>query len=243
MNIFGLVANKNNKIIHLLIAMSLLARPAAGEDELLRDSSTLTEAITSGDALRGELLKTLRGLKYPQTVNTATIAPETELLDSMTKRLLRWKTALEAVLLRDVSISNNLDEERKAYLINLYFGLLASLIQMKQIIVQHIDWRTTGEQFTLTVPLALVWSRSQTLSRLFAQQVQVEHALDEGQARLRLKDAFVDGLQIATLASQPSSTNHLAAVKYLTYATLYKQLVQNEHYRGEQTRTNCRNCQ
>ena len=233
---FGLRANKSKQITLLFIVISLLASPAAGEDELPRYGSALTEAITSGDAFRHELLKTLRGLKYPQTINTEVIVPDQELLDSMTERLLRWKAALEAALLRvSASDSAALDGERKAYLINLYFGLLASLLQMKQITVQHVDWRTTGEQFTLTVPLELAWSRNQTLSRLFAQQVRVEHALDEGQAHLRLQDAFVDGLQIATLASQPNRANHLAAVKYLTYATLYKQLVQNEHYRGEQT--------
>lgn len=233
---FRLVTSKSKQITHLLIAISLLARPAAGEDELLRDGSTLTEAISSGDALRAELHKTLRGLKYPQTINTETVVPDTELLDSMTASLLRWKTALEAVLF-SVSDPDNaaLDQERKAYLINLYFGLLANLLQMKQIIVQHIDWRNTGEQFALTVPLELTWSRSQALSRLFTQQLQVKHALDEGQASLQLKDAFVDGLQIATLALQPNRASHLAAVKYLAYATLYKQLVQNEHYRGNHT--------
>ena len=236
MNMVGIMANKSKQITLLFIAISLLASPAAGEDELPRYGSALTEAITSGDAFRHVLLKTLRGLKYPQTINTEVIVPDQELLDSMTERLLRWKAALEAALIRvSVSDSAALDGERKAYLINLYFGLLASLIQMKQITMQHVDWRTTGEQFTLTVPLELAWSHNQTLSRLFAQQVRVEHALDEGQARLRLQDAFVDGLQIATLASQPNRANHLAAVKYLTYATLYKQLVQNEHYRGEQT--------
>ena len=233
---FRLIANKSKKIAHLLMLLCLLATPAAGEDELPRYASTLTEAIASGDALRVELHKTLRGLKYPQTINTEAVSPDTELLDSMTRHLLRWKADLEAVLLRvSASGSAALDGRRKAYLINLYFGLLASLLQMKQIIVQRIDWRTAGEQFTLTVPLELAWSRSKILSRLFAQQVQVDHAMDEGQARLRLKHAFVDGLQVATLILYSSRANHLAAIKYLTYGKLYSQLVQNEHYRGTRT--------
>ena len=233
---FRLISNKSQKIAHLLILLCLLATPAAGEDELPRDTSALTEAITSGAALRVELHQTLRGLQYPQTINTEAVYPETELLDSMTQRLLRWQADLEAALLRvSASDSAALDGERKAHLINLYFSLLANLMQMKQIIVQRIDWRTAGEQFTLTVPLELAWSGSQTLSRLFAQQVQVDHALDEGRARLRLKNAFVDGLQIATLALYSSRANHLAAVKHLTYSKLYSQLVQNEHYRGTRT--------
>ena len=233
MNIFSLVSNKIKKIIHLLIALSLLASPAVGEDELPGNISSLTEAITSGQTLRDELHKTLRALKHPQTLNTETVVPDAELLDHMTTRLRRWKTELEATLLS--ASTDNLDAERKAYLISLYFGLLTSLIQMQQIIVQHIDWQNTGEQFSLTVPLELAWSRSQMLTRLFAQQVQADYAPDNEHAHLSLKDAFVDGLQIATLALQPNRANHLAAVKHLAYAVLYKQLVQNRHYRGDHT--------
>ncbi len=236
---FGLILNKSKKTAHLLVLLGLLATPATGEDE--RPASSLTEAMASGDALRIESHQALRSLKYPHTINTAVVSPDPELLDSMTDRLLRWKADLEAVL-GGVSASGSaaLDEERKAYLINLYFGLLANLIQMQHSVTQHSvtqrsDWRTASERFTLTVPLELTWSSSQTLARLFAQQVQVERSLDEGQARLRLKNAFVDGLQIAALALYANRTNHLAAVKYLTYATLYKQLVQNEHYRGTRT--------
>ncbi len=227
---------KGKKIAHLLAVVSLLASPAAGDDEPSAASSLLVEVIADGDALRGELLTSLRGLQYPQTINTAALAPDTELLVSMTERVLRWKTALEEAL-RNAYDTDSRAAERPAYLVNLYFGVLASLMQMRQVVVQHVDWRTIGEQFTLTVPLALVWSHNQSLSRLYAQQVRVEQALEEGQARLRLQSAFVDGLQIATLALRPSRTNHLAAVKYLTYTTLYKQWVQNEHYRGAEKTT------
>ena len=235
MSLFKLISRKSKTTAHLAILLCLLAKPAAGEENELPRSS-LTEAIASGDALKVELHQTLRSLKYPQTINSAVVSPDTELLDSMTGQLLRWKAELEAALLStSASDDTALDAERKAYLINLYFGLLASLIQAQHIIASRFDWRTAGEQFTLTVPLELTWSRSQTLARLFTQQVQVKQAADESQARLQLKPAFVDGLQIATRALYADRTNHLAAVKYLTYAMLYRQLVQNEHYRGTRT--------
>ena len=126
--------------------------------------------------------------------------------------------------------------QRKEYLVSVYFNLLTNLLQAKKIITHRIDWLDTGEQFTLTVPLALAWSRSQTLQKLLARQVQVSIAADEGQARLQLQDAYVDGIQIAALASHAKASNHFAAAKYLIYLTLYRQLVQNEHYRGTQAK-------
>ena len=231
---FRLISGKSKTATRLAILLCLLASPAPGEERL--PASTLAEVIASGDALRVELHQTLRGLKYPQTINSVAVSPDTELLDSMAGHLRRWKAELEASLL-SASVSDDaaLDMERKAYLINLYFDLLASLIQMQYIVASRFDQRARGEQFTLTVPLELTWSHNQTLARLFSQQVQVERALNESQARLRLKHAFVDGLQIATRALHANRTNHLAAIKYLTYAVLYQQLVHNEHYRGTRT--------
>ena len=50
---------------------------------------------------------------------------------------------------------------------------------------------------------------------------------------MRLKDAFVEAVQIATIARQADAKNHLQAVKYLIYTTLYQQLVRNAFYRGD----------
>ena len=220
---------------YLAILLLLLATKVTGDDNQQLAGATLVEVIEQSATLSDSLYKALRGLKYPHTINTDDVLPDAELLKELTQRFLRWKSALETALsAASADETAAIDNQRKEYLISLYFNLLTNLMQAKKIIARRLDWVNTGSQYALTVPLTLAWSRSQTLQKLFAQQVEVSLAAEEGQARLQLRDAYVDGIQIAALASHAKSSNHFAAVKYLIYLTLYRQLVQNEHYRGTQ---------
>lgn len=220
---------------YLAILLLLLATKVTGDDSQQPAETTLVEVIERSQQIRDSLYKALRSLKYPHTVNTDYMLPDAELLEELTQRFLRWKLAVETALsAASADETEALDSQRQEYLVSLYFNLLTNLIQAKKIIARRLDWHNTGSQFALTVPLALAWSRSQTLQKLFAQQVRVSLAAEEGQARLQLRDSYVDGLQIAALASHAKASNHFAAVKYLIYLTLYRQLVQNEHYRGSQ---------
>ena len=84
---------------YLTILLFLLATVVTGDDGQQRTDATLVEVIEQGRSVGDGLGKALRGLKYPHTINTDTVQPDTELLEELTQRFLRWKSALETVLL------------------------------------------------------------------------------------------------------------------------------------------------
>ena len=233
--LFRLGFNRFKYFSRLLLLLLLSVVVAGVENGSPAEEATLVAVSERGVDLNRELLAVLRGLQHPQTINTDVVDRDAELLEELTASLLRWQEELELVLAKDTEGDSRAlaqAEGQKAHLVNLYFVLLANLIQVKKIIVQHIDWQHAGHQLALTVPLTLVWSRNQMFQQLLAQRVQVGDYVGDGRVRLQLRDAYVDGLQIAALAVHAERGNHLAAVKYFIYLTLYRQLVQNEHYRG-----------
>ena len=213
-------------ILFLIISMISLVR--AG----LADEAKLREFATTSDNLQAEVRRTLRALRYPRTINTDTVQTPQESLTELQARFSAWKTELETMLMDRVGIFASISIEGKAQLIELYFNLLANLIHIKKTIDMQVSWLDWGNQFDLRIPKEIVWSSSRTLQGLFAQKIDV--VTNKGEtATLRLQDAFVDGIQIATIAHQVNADSHLEVVKYLIYITLYKQLTQNEYYRAE----------
>ena len=193
------------------------------------DTAVMDDFVRRGDALQEGVHETLRAWRYAGTVNTPVAS---ESLNDLLANFGQWKAQLEDVLLDDnhpmfVSLSS------KVPLIAMYFQLVTNLVRIKQLTAPPLQWSEWGEQFALQAPRAIVWHHSAMLQKLWQQQVDIV-AVSDTTVRLRLKDAFVDGLQIATMAHHANHNSHLQAVKYLIYTTLYQQLTQNAFYRGEE---------
>ena len=193
------------------------------------DATVMDDFVRRGDALQEDVRGTLRAWRYAGTVNTPVASAS---LADLLADFGQWKVQLEDVLLDDnhplfVSLSS------KVPLLTLYFQLVTNLVRIKQLTAPPLVWSAWGEQFALRVPRAIVWHHSAVLQKLWQQQVDIVVASDTT-VHLRLKDAFVDGVQIATMAHHADRNSHLQAVKYLIYTTLYQQLVQNAFYRGEE---------
>ena len=210
-------------IFFLLLSVVTLAQAAAAAD-----TAATEDFVRRGDALQEDVHHLLRALRYAGTVNTPAASTSlTELLDDFGK----WKAQLEDVLLNDnhpvfVSISS------KVPLIELYFQLVTNLVRIKQTTAPPLVWSEWGKQFALRAPRAVVWHYSATLQKLWAQKINVSKT-NNTTVQLQLKDAFVDGVQIATIAHNADENSHLQAVKYLIYTTLYQQLARNAFYRGD----------
>lgn len=192
------------------------------------DTAVMADFVRRGDALQEDVRGTLRALRFAGTINTP--AASTALADLLANFGL-WKVQLEDVLLDDnhpvyVSLSS------KVPLLALYFQLVTNLVRIKQLTAPPLVWSAWGEQFDLRAPRAITWHYSEMSQKLWQQ---VDIVADSGTTVvLRLKDAYVDGLQIATMAHRADNNSHLQAVKYLIYTTLYQQLTQNAFYRGEE---------
>ena len=209
-------------IFFAILSIILLANKGQADTEL-------TNFATASDDLRAEIHRTLRALRYPHTINTSSVEAPPEALTDLSTRFGTWKGKLEDMLLNGSGIFASV--KGKTDLIVFYFDLLANLIHIKKTVDMRVAWLDWGKQFDLRVPQELIWSPSRTLQGLFTQKIDVVD--NEGEtATLRLKDAFVDGIQVATLAHQVNTNSHLEVVKYLIYITLYGQLVRNEHYLG-----------
>ncbi len=184
--------------------------------------------VARGDSLQADVRQLLRARLYAGTVNTPEVdSTLTTLLDDLGP----WKAQLEEVLLDErhpvfVSLSS------KVALIELYFQLVTDLMRIKQLTAPPLRWSTWGAQFDLRAPRAVVWHYSATLQKLRAQKLDIINTSDDI-VKLRLKAAFVEGVQIATIAHAANDNSHLQAVKYLIYTTLYQQLARNAFYRGD----------
>ena len=105
-------------------------------------------------------------------------------------------------------------------------------MRIKQTTAPPLAWSEWGKQFALRAPRAVVWHYSATLQKLWTQKLDIIRT-NNTTVQLQLKDAFVDGVQIATIAHNADENSHLQAVKYLIYTTLYQQLARNAFYRGD----------
>ena len=198
-------------------------------ESVFADDEAVTQAfVQRGDALQQDVHHLLRALHYAGTVNTSAASTSlTELLADFGQ----WKTQLEDVLLNDkhpvfVSLSS------KVPLLAFYFQLVTNLIRIKQTTAPPLLWSEWGEQFALRAPRPVAWHYSAALQKLWAQKLVLINDTDTT-VRLQLKDAFVAGVQIATIARNVNDNSHLQAIKFLTYTTLYRQLARNAFYRGE----------
>ena len=189
------------------------------------DRAAAQAFVQRGDTLQTDVRQLLRALHYAGTVNTPTAS--TSLADLLAA-FGQWRAQLEDVLLDDNHpVFVSLVE--KAPLVALYFQLVADLVRIKQTTAPPLLWSEWGEQFDLRVPRAFAWHNS--LQRLLAQQLVVINDSDST-VRLQLRDDFVAGVQIMTIARHANQDSHLQAVKYLIYTTLYQQLARNAFYRG-----------
>ena len=210
-------------IFYLLLSAVTFAQVAVADDR-----AAMQVFVQRGDALQEDVQHLLRALRYAGTLNTP--AASTSLTDLLAD-FGQWKAQLEDILLADnhpvfVSLSS------KAPLVALYFQVVTNLLRIKQITAPPLVWSEWGEQFDLRAPHAVVWHHSTTLQQLLTQQLVVINESDTT-VRLRLKDAYVAGAQIATIAHNANDNSHLQAVKYLIYMTLYQQLARNAFQRGE----------
>ena len=193
------------------------------------ETTVMADFVRRADTLQENVRGALRASHFAGTVNTPVASAA---LADLLADFGQWKVQLEDVLLDDnhpvfVSLSS------KVPLLALYFQLVTDLVRIKQLTAPPLMWSEWGEQFTLQAPRAVAWHHSAMLQKLWQQQVDMVAASDTT-VRLRLKAAFVDGLQIATVAHHADGNSHLQAVKHLIYTTLYQQLTQNAFHRGEE---------
>ena len=191
------------------------------------------DVVADSNELHRHLSTVLRGLRFPGTIGSKTIMVD---LQALHDRLLAWKGGLEELLEGDtIEIEGNrlpLTDDQRATLVSRYFAFVSYLVQINKLVTGHSDWQKSANKFDLRVPPSLLWSQSPTMLSLFKQMIVSE--MRSGQAFLRLNVAFVDGLQAEVLANTATVDSHREVVKYSIYSRLYRQLVQNEHYRGQQ---------
>ena len=191
------------------------------------------DIVADSNELHRHLSAVLRGVRFPGTIGSKTVTVD---LQALHDRLLAWKGGLEEFLEGDtIEIEGNrlpLTDDQRATLVSRYFAFVSYLVQINKLVTGRSNWQTSANKFDLRVPPSLLWSQSPTMLALFKQMIVSE--MQDGQAVLRLNVAFVDGLQAEVLANTATVDSHREVVKYSIYSRLYRQLVQNEHYRGQQ---------
>ena len=191
------------------------------------------DIVTETDSLQRRLSTVLRGLTFPGTIGSEAVAVE---IPALHDRLLAWKSNLQTLLesAETIEVEGHklpLTDDRRAFFISRYFTFVSYLIRINKLVTGRSNWQVSADKFDLRVPPSLLWSQSPTMLTLFKQMIVSE--MQDGLAILRLNPAFVDGLQAVVLANEATVDSHREVVKYSLYSRLYRQLVQNEHYRGE----------